>query len=205
MPLEQVSEVRSRLVTTKNGNTYRRQYADYRCSYCDKVIEILVFSVKQVKSCGCQRKRLISESQTRHGMEGSATYYSWDNMVQRCTNPRRKEFNSYGGRGITICDQWLNSFEAFLADMGERPIGYSLDRIDNSKGYEPGNCRWADRKIQQRNTRQNRILAIDGISLCVSAWAEQPGASKDATIRSRLRKGWTEREAVFGKEEKSEV
>ena len=82
------------------------------------------------------------------------TYLSWDNMIQRCTNPNRPEYPYYGGRGITVCDRW-RSYENFLADMGERPDGLTLDRINNDGNYEPGNCRWADRETQVRNRRRS--------------------------------------------------
>lgn len=96
----------------------------------------------------------------RHGhtsnRRATPTYCSWSSMVQRCTNPNCKSWPEYGGRGITVCDRWRNSFDAFLADMGQKPRGTSIDRIDNDRGYEPGNCRWATRAVQNKNQRRNR-------------------------------------------------
>jgi hypothetical protein len=88
------------------------------------------------------------------GRQGTSTYYIWGAMIQRCTNPRNRDYPSYGARGITVCDRW-HKFENFLADMGERPDGLSLDRIDNDGNYEPGNCHWAT-PVQQANNRRPR-------------------------------------------------
>jgi hypothetical protein len=89
----------------------------------------------------------------KHGMYGSPTYKSWDCMVQRCTNPKNKNFPDYGGSGVSVCDRWRD-FVNFYADMGCRPEGTSLDRKDNALGYEPDNCRWADAYIQRKNQRR---------------------------------------------------
>jgi hypothetical protein len=92
----------------------------------------------------------------RHGLWRTPTYNSWANMITRCTNENHSTWPEYGGRGITICDRWRNSFENFLADMGERPEGTSLDRIDPEGNYEPGNCRWASKSAQNHNRRPRR-------------------------------------------------
>lgn len=109
------------------------------------------------RSCG----HLRAEAKTIHGHKtrgekASPTYYSWKSMKWRCTNTAPKDWKHYGGRGIGVCERWVNSFEMFLADMGERPEGHTLDRIDNDKGYEPGNCRWATPAQQRNNRRDNK-------------------------------------------------
>lgn len=91
-----------------------------------------------------------------HGMHGSSIYGTWDAMIQRCTNPKTVKFKNYGGRGITVCKEWRNSFKQFYKDMGDRPKGKSLDRIDNDKGYYPDNCRWATGTEQNQNQRMSK-------------------------------------------------
>ena len=107
-------------------------------------------------SCGCLTKErtreVSSENNRKHGLHGTPTYRSWRAMKSRCSNPNRHDRHIYLARGIKVCDRWLR-FENFLADMGERPDGTSLDRIDNDGHYEPGNCRWATPKEQRANQR----------------------------------------------------
>lgn len=120
-------------------------------------------------------------------------------MRARCRNPKHIDFQNYGGRGIKVCDRWLHSFENFLADMGERPPGMSIDRHPNKDGdYEPGNCRWATPTEQARNTRRNRMITIEGKTACISEWSEESGVST-ALIWHRLNKGWEPQAAVFQK------
>jgi hypothetical protein len=117
-------------------------------------------------------------------------------MKARCGNPKDKAYYNYGGRGIRVCDAWLHDFSAFIGHIGSRPDPqHTLDRVDNSKGYEPGNVVWATRKEQQRNRRVNRILTYRGKAMCVTAWAEEVGLCKD-TIETRLRLGWSTHEAL---------
>lgn len=107
-------------------------------------------------SCGCRKEELRAARFTTHGFRASGrthpSYPSWANMLQRCTNPNDPAYRHYGGRGITVCERW-QSFENFLADMGERPEGLTLDRTDNEGNYEPGNCKWATRAQQSANRR----------------------------------------------------
>ena len=107
-------------------------------------------------------------------------------------------YANYGGRGITVCDRWLNSFENFLADMGECPEGLSIDRFpDNDGNYEPRNCRWATAKEQQRNRRNNSILTIGFRTQCISAWSEESGIASKTISQRILKLGWSPEDAVF--------
>lgn len=126
------------------------------------------------------------------------TYICYRHMLARCYNVKDKMYYRYGGRGITVCQGWLGpeGFDRFVEDMGEQPAELMLDRIDNEKGYCKGNCRWATRKEQNRNTVRNRMIEIDGVSKCLEEWAEQSPVSSHC-IAKRLRRGWPAKDAVF--------
>jgi hypothetical protein len=115
------------------------------------------------------------------GGKRTPTYRSWQSMKLRCLKKTHNRYNYYGGRGIKLCERWL-SFGNFLADMGERPAGTSLDRINNDGDYEPGNCRWATQTQQVRNSSNAKPITIDGETLCISEWAERAGISPMALI-----------------------
>lgn len=118
----------------------------------------------------------------------SKTYLAWTGMRKRCLSQNNKDFNDWGGRGITICPEW-GSFEQFLKDMGEAPAGMSIDREDNGKGYSKDNCRWATRRQQQQNRRSVQNFTIGKETHCVSEWARRAGL-KITTVFMRLERGW---------------
>ena len=114
-------------------------------------------------------------------------YTVWQGMKRRCYNKGFKQYSSYGGRGIKVCDRWKNSFASFIQDMGERPDGYSIDRIDNDGDYSPENCRWASRRTQSLNRRDTRIVTINGVDYKAHVLSELSGLKTD-TIMERAKK-----------------
>ena len=131
-----------------------------------------------------------------HGMRNTPEFRIWYGMLTRCYNPNTKSFPDYGGRGITVCQQWLDSFEQFYADMGRRPsAAHQIDRIENEKGYAPGNCKWSTRKEQSKNRRSNVRVDYQGETLNLTDLAEKVGL-KMVTLRARLLRGWSLGDAV---------
>jgi len=121
---------------------------------CGNKIKIRTADLRRghTKSCGCLQKDLSRKRLTKHGLWDTPSYQSWRSMKQRCTNPTNIAYKYYGGRGISFCSRW-DAFENFFEDMGERPIGLTLERVDNEKGYSKENCKWANQKEQIRNSR----------------------------------------------------
>ena len=159
------------------------------------------------KSCGCLNREISQQANKKHGQTKSnhtavtPEYRTWCGILQRCTNPKNTHYDRYGGRGITICDKWRNDFMAFYEDMGKRPAGTTIDRIDNNKGYEPGNCRWADKKTQQNNLSNNVVITHDGITMTLPMWAERLGIKKSC-LDARIRRGWAIDRALSEKPQK---
>lgn len=150
------------------------------------------------RSCGCLKDELTSKRHKTHGhtidRKISPTYHTWAGMIARCSNVNHASYRLYGAIGITVCDRWLK-FENFLSDMGEKPKGTSIDRINPSKGYFKDNCRWATDSQQAINKKSIPKLTYCGISKSYQEWAEFLNISS-ANIRARLRLGWTIDEAL---------
>lgn len=152
----------------------------------------------QTKSCGClfiESASAKGKAKRTHGMAHTKTYRIWGGMKQRCYNPKNHKYPSYGGLGITICQEWLNSFTQFLSDMGECPENMSIDRIDVAKGYYKENCRWATQKQQQNNRRDNVIITVGDSSMTMAQYCEAHKLNPDK-VQQRLKRGWTQEKAV---------
>lgn len=145
----------------------------------------------KMKSCGC----LNAERIMQHGMSQTHVYSVWRMMLQRCENPKSPAYPNYGGRGIRVCDEWRD-FERFFLDMGNRPAGYSIDRIDVDGPYCKENCRWATTAQQANNKRRNRVIEFRGRRQTLAEWADELGLDWH-TIRSRLDNyGWSVERAL---------
>lgn len=148
-------------------------------------------------SCGCIATEKIVAASTKHGHSKrsgrSSEMMSWKNMKTRCCNSNTPSYSLYGGRGIQVCQRWLDSFENFLADMGKKPLpkrNYTLERKDTNGNYEPTNCIWATHKEQARNLRCNRIIEHNGESKTLAEWSEISGVEYNK-LRKRLNRGWS--------------
>lgn len=158
-------------------------------------------------SCGCWNRESASARSTKHGHAGyaykrrpSSTYQIWSGMLKRCTNQNCAAYPRYGGRGISVCERW-RKFENFLADMGERPAGLTLERKDNDRGYEPENCKWATRREQSLNQRPRRkhgkfLVTVNGITAPLSVLAEKHGIRYATAFYRIKRHGWTPQDAL---------
>ena len=144
------------------------------------------------KSCGCYKRMREIEANTVHGLSNTRIHRIWDNMKTRCLNKNSPAFRFYGGRGITICEEWLNDRSKFFEWALSN--GYSdnltIERIDNDKGYYPDNCAWVTKEMQYKNKRQNIMITYDGKTLCAEDWSKVTGIPS-MTIRWRYKHGWS--------------
>jgi hypothetical protein len=199
--LDLVGQRFGRLMVTKfnSVNKFGGSIWECLCDCGDRTV-VFVGSLRSgnTLSCGCLRKEKIAFQCIVHGHASgghSPTYMSWINMKNRCLNKNTERYGRYGGRGIKCCEEWLD-FANFIKDMGEKPIGKTLDRIDNNGNYEPANCRWATSEEQQNNTGSNRFLTLHGETKTVAEWSRHL-CLKPYNIHNRLRYGWTVEDALL--------
>lgn len=165
-----------------------------RCD-CGKIVDVALSNLARgnTTSCGCRAREVSAERATIHGDAGSRLYWIWHNMVERTTNPTAGRYQDYGGRGITICQEWRSSYADFMAwamANGYQP-GLQVDRVDNDGPYSPDNCRWATRKQQCRNTRRNTVVTYNGRPMALIEASELSGIPYGTLIKRRLN-GWPE-------------
>lgn len=189
----------NRLTVVKDCQ-WARDKASVKCD-CGVEKSIGAFAVRsgKTKSCGCLLKehneRQSEADPLKH--ERRYTYRSWEAMIARCMGEDHPHYDRYGGRGITVCDRWL-LFENFLSDMGYRPQGLVLDRINNDDGYYKDNCRWTTQKVNTRNrSRFNNVLTAFGESKTVAEWAEDSRCKTNVTnLYKRVQAGWEHERAI---------
>jgi hypothetical protein len=170
-----------------NGGKYKRTRWLCKCD-CGQSIYVTLVSLRSgnTKSCGCIQKDGTLKKNYVHGESHKETkeYRTWNKIKGRCYCKTDLKYHDYGGRGISVCDRWINSYDNFLSDMGRCPRDkYSIERINNNGNYEPSNCKWATRKEQAQNKRTTIYLEMDGITLTMKAWCEKLGLRYDQVRR----------------------
>ncbi len=155
---------------------------------CGSIKDIATASLKasKVRSCGCLQRKAV----TKHGYSRSSEYHNYHTMINRCYNSSADNYEDYGGRGIKVCERWLESFTNFLYDMGHRPDGMTIDRLNSNGNYEPYNCKWSTPKEQSNNKTNNRFITFDGVTLTIAQWSERLGYNYNV-IYYRLENGWS--------------
>lgn len=185
-----------KLTVIAHAGTNARRCAMWACACaCGGTLVTAGINLRRgaTNSCGC----LMSESKKRHGKTNTPTWNSWRAMFKRCEQVTHPHYRSYGGSGISVCDEW-RTFEAFFADMGERPEGKTIDRINPSLGYFKENCRWASAVEQIANRKNAVLLSIGNLAKTARQWSIDTG-TPEPTIAWRFKKGWSAEEAVFGR------
>lgn len=199
--IKNVGEKHNRLTINEIIEEYKNGYIYGWCTCdCGTVKKIIIRYVLngRIKSCGCFLSESTSKRAKTHGKSNSSEYRIYHGMIDRCYKPSQKHYKRYGGRGIIVCDRWLESFDNFYADMGDRPYKTSLDRIDNDGNYEPSNCRWATHSQQQKNKSinfRNRVFTYNGKTQILMKWAEEYNIIY-STLLSRLGYGMSFEKAI---------
>lgn len=189
-----------RLTVVERGPNASRAQAQWWCE-CQCGTRCLVARSSLLsgltRSCGCLRRETLRNVAYKHGLRDSPEYVAWSNMRRRCYDTKNTGFHRYGARGITVCEAWKGSFEAFYNDMGPRPSPqHSLERRNNNAEYSPENCCWRLKVEQQRNTSRNRRITLDGVTKCLAEWLEMLGIGA-STYKQRIKRGWSREQALL--------
>lgn len=201
--IDMVGKRFGRLVVVSEATKDKARAVKWNCVCdCGNTVTVAGPDLRRGKSrsCGCYMRDKNRENRTKmnltHGMTGTRIFKIWCGMKKRCYDPKQPAYKNYGGRGIKLCDEWLDFSKFYSWAMAN---GYTdeltIDRIDVNGNYEPSNCRWATHKEQNNNTRRSRLLTYDGETLTLSQWSEKTGINH-ATLWDRLNSGWTVGEAL---------
>lgn len=176
-----------KIIIRKEGKKEKINVVNCQCS-CGNLWTGNLANLKRgtTKSCGCYNIENAKKRFTTHGLSLTTEYLTWKAMKRRCLNPADNCYKDYGGRGITICDRWLNSFENFFEDMGVKPSkSHSIERKNNNLGYFKENCRWATKKEQMNNTRHNKLITYKGKTQNMKQWCKELNLNY-RTVKGRL-------------------
>lgn len=183
-------------VVSRSGSNDRGLAMWQCCCDCGNTVRIAGTNLlRGTRSCGCLASDSAKKRFTTHGMtHSSSSYKTWVVMRRRCNDPKHSKYKYYGGAGIKVCDRWSN-FKNFYDDMGERPRGMTIGRVDNAKDYGPDNCKWVSWRDQQNNRLNNHSISYNGETLTVAEWSRKIGVSQN-TLLMRLRNGWSVERAL---------
>jgi len=204
--IDRTGQVFGRLTVLAEARPGRNRQWMCQC-VCGTIVTVEGGNLQQgtTRSCGCLHRELLVQQLTKHGGAAngkpSPTYQTWKSMQKRCNNPNNPKWRDYGGRGIRICERW-NEFANFLADMGEKPAGTSIERVDNDAGYEPGNCIWADIATQSWNKRNTRYVTVCGRKMPIREACDIYGVPHASIWTWRSQKRLTLTEAFFDRLER---
>ena len=198
-PIEATGQKFGKLLMISRTNIQSKSRSYKWLARCDCGNEVVVVLADcrygTTQSCGCLRKEISTARRLKtvgyeiKTLRDSGAYKSWLRMRGRCFGKNNLDRHNYSERGITVCGRW-NEFALFFEDMGERPLGMTIDRINNDGNYEPGNCRWATSKQQARNRRNNTLVSINGQTHVLAEWAELLGINPQ-TVHDRMHRGWS--------------
>lgn len=199
--LDLIGQKFGKLTVAERTENAKNGHSKWKCiCECGKEVVVEGSSLRRgnTMSCGCYNREITIKRLTTHGGKGTRLYRIWAQIKTRCYNENDEHYKNYGGRGISMCESWRDSFDSFRdwAIENEYSDDLSIDRIDVNGNYEPSNCRWATEKEQQNNRTNNRLLTYDGKTQTMTQWAEELGLSY-YTIRTRMNKlGWTVEETL---------
>lgn len=191
-PIDMTGQRYGRLSVIEMAGHNKHRQRLWRCVCdCGETTEVLGFLLRQeqTRSCGCLAREAIANVNKKHGKSGTQIFNVHSAMMDRCYMQTNHAYKNYGGRGITVCGRW-HDFENFYADMGDKPKGMTLERIDNHGPYSPDNVRWASYKDQANNRRSNVVLEFQGRKQTMQQWSDEMGL-KIQTVWARLNRGWS--------------